>query len=150
MRFPWRGLLVASLACPAVQAGTTSGTCESTVGVWEYVAPTRGRSIVSRLGDRYTFVWFLTRGPASSTADPTSEGEKAAAFDNLAGGAAEFTCEGAGGKLRWRIRNLYSASPSAVGGAWALDMELEGDTARWWPLDADGKRGPMASATRAK
>jgi hypothetical protein len=151
MRLPWQGFLLASLACPAVQAGTTTGTCEATVGAWEYVAPTRGRSIVSHLGDKYTFVWFLMHGtPAASTSDPTTEAQKAAVYDNIGAGAAEFTCEGTGGKLRWKIRNLYNANPSAVGGTWTLDMELEGETARWWPVGSDGARGPMGTATRVK
>ena len=141
------GLAVAATVAEAAAGGKS---CEATVGVWDYDAPNRGRSIVSRLGDRFTFVWFLTRGPLAPASDPTTASEKAALYDQLGAGAAEFTCEEAGGRLRWKVTNLYGAAPSSVGASWSLDMELEDATARWWPLDADGRRGTMGSATRAR
>jgi len=153
MRFSWSGVVLAFLACPLVQASEPApGSCEGMVGVWDYAEPSgQGRSVLTRLGDNYTFAYFLTtstqKGPA---ANPSTEAAKAAAYDALGAGAWEFTCEGSGGKLRWKGRILYSAKPADVGTTPMLDMEVNGDSARWWFIGADGKRGTMGAAKRAR
>ena len=140
--------------CPSLFAGPpTPGSCDALLGVWEYKEPARGRAIITKLGDKYTMVYFqLTgrqMGPAGPATGAPTEAEKAAAYDALSGGASEYGCEGSGGKLRWKGRTLYSAKPE-TGPAWTLDMELAGDDARWWFLGSDGTRGPMGEARRVK
>jgi hypothetical protein len=147
MRMPWRGLVLAGLLCPvAAGAEAATGNCDAVLGVWEYKAPRRGRAIIAKLGNKYTFVFFQTTGEEPPATTPSTDAEQAAVYETPYGGASEYTCEGTGGKLHWKGRTLYSAKPAEVGETWVLDMELDGDVARWWFLDEKGKRGPMGEA----
>ncbi len=100
-----------------------------------------------RLGDRHAIV-FVQPARAQEGRAPSIDAEKAAAYDGLAAGAWEFTCEGSGGKLRWTGKVLYSANPADVGTSPTIDMEMTGDNARWWFIDAEGKRGGDMEAAR--
>jgi len=143
---------LAGVLCSPLLAGEPEpGSCDGAVGVWEYKEPVRGRAIIAKLGDKYTIVYFLLAGPQEGppTGQPT-EAQKAAALDALSAGASEFSCQGSGGKLQWKGHTLYTAKPEDAGPTWTLDMELDGDTARWWFLGPDGSRGPMGEARRVR
>lgn len=152
MRSLWNGVALALLACPPLLAAPpTAGSCAGMLGVWEYKEPTQGRAIITKLGDKYTIVFFQLNGrQMGPVTGASTEAQKAAALDALSAGASEYTCEGSGGKLRLKGRTIYSAKPDPAGPAWTLDMELTGDDARWWFLGSDGARAPMAEARRVK
>lgn len=154
MRKPWLGLVLAVFVCPAPSAAAepTPGSCDDAVGVWDYKEPVQGRSIIAKVGERYTFVYFaLTERQAGPTTGERTQAQKAAALDGLAAGAAEYRCEGSGGRLRWEGRSLYAAHPDPGGDpTWTLEMELDGDDARWWFLGPQGERGQMLAARRVR
>ena len=129
-----------------------SAGCDSLIGVWDYVAPSPpGRSVIAKLGTRYTFAFIHTpRQAAVAAAAPATDAEKAAAYSASGAGALEYTCEGSDGKYRWRLRVLHSLRPEEVGSEMALEMEVQGDTATWWFLDSAGKRGAPGSARHVK
>jgi hypothetical protein len=125
-------------------AQTPTGGCDTLVGAWEYVEPSSpGRAIIARTGAKYLLVYV------AAPQQPTASTPTASSIENA--GAVEFSCEGNGGKYRWtRMLWTYELVPAADGGMDTLDMEVQGDNARWWFLDAEGKRGPMGAAKRMK
>lgn len=147
-------LLVLSWTSPVVlwAADKPSAGCDSLTGVWDYVAPSPpGRSVVAKLGTKYTFAFIQTpRQSAVAAAAPATDAEKAAAYSASGAGAFEYTCEGSDGKYRWKMRVLYSLRPEEVGSEIALEMEVRGDTATWWFLDSGGKRGAPGSARHVR
>ena len=60
--------------------------CDSLTGVWDYVAPSPpGRSVVAKLGTKYTFAFIQTqRQSAVEAAAPATDAEKAAAYSTAA------------------------------------------------------------------
>jgi hypothetical protein len=134
--------ILLSATSQAAQSPTTG--CDSLVGGWEYVEPSSpGRGIIARTGSEYLLVYV------DAPKQPPTSALSASSIENA--GAVEFACEGSGGKYRWtKMRWLYELVPPTDGGVERLDMEVEGDNARWWFLDADGKRGAMGAAKRLK
>ena len=126
--------------------------CDSLVGVWEYVQPSRpGRGVIAKLGDKYTFAAVQTpQNTAVAGRGASTDAEKAAAYSASAAGVWEYSCEGSNGKYRWKMRALYSLRPEEVGSERTLEMEVQGDAAKWWFLDADGKRGNPGAAKHLK
>jgi hypothetical protein len=125
--------------------------CDSLVGVWEYVAPSRpGRAILSRQGTKYTGVAIQTwRDAKAAPANaPSTDTEKALAYTTGSAVAYEYKCEGSGGKFRWTARNLFAIRPNEAGLEWAVDMESDGETAKWWSIGPDGKRSSQSGAAR--
>ena len=146
------GVAVAlAVAVPAVSANEAEpGSCEAVVGAWEYAEPSgKGRSVITAVGDKYTFAYIVNTGSDSSEGPATAE-EKAARFDAFQAGANEYTCEERDGKLWWEMKTLYHSDPSQVGSTLKLEMEVDGDDVRWWFLNADGERGPMGAAKRVR
>jgi hypothetical protein len=133
-------------------ADKPSAGCDSLTGVWDYVAPSPpGRSVIAKLGTKYTFAFIQTpRQSAVGAAAPTTDAEKAAAYSASGAAAFEYSCEGSNGKYRWQMRVLHSLRPEEVGSAMTLEMEVQGDIATWWFLDSGGKRGAPGSARHVK
>lgn len=126
--------------------------CGSLIGVWEYVEPSpAGRAVIAKLGNKYTFAAVQTpQNAAVARRAPSTDAEKAAAYSASVAGAWEYSCEGSNGKYRWKMRALYSLRPEEVGSERTLEMEVQGDTAKWWFLEADGKRGNPGAAKHLK
>ena len=154
MRLTAAVLAVLSWTSPVAlrAADKPSAGCDSLVGAWDYVAPSPpGRSVIAKLGTKYTFAFIQTpRQAAVAAAAPATDTEKAAAYSASGAGAYEYTCDGSDGRYRWKMRVLHSLRPEEVGSEPALEMEVRGDTATWWFLDSGGKRGAPGSARRVR
>lgn len=130
-------------AVPPVEAQQLG--CDSLVGVWDYAEPSPpGRGILARLGNKYTLVYFQTAKAAAAQQSGSTAGS------SFFGGVYEYTCQGSNGKYQWKMRALHSQTPEDVGREQTLDMEVQGDIAKWWFIGADGKRGNPGAAKRAK
>jgi len=154
MRLSAVALVVLSWGSPVAlwSAEKTNASCDSLVGVWDYVAPSPpGRSVIAKLGAKYTFAFIQTpREAAVAAAAPATDAEKAAAYAASGAGAFEYTCDGSDGRYRWKMRVLYSLRPEEVGSEIALEMEVRVDTATWWFLDSGGRRGAPGSARHVR
>jgi hypothetical protein len=140
------GLCVSAFAPQA-----TAGNCDGMVGVWEYKEPARGRVIVAKAAEKYTFVYFRLQEPREGSPDAAqTDAWKVAAYDELSGGAAEYSCAGSGSTLELTGRTLYSAKPADPGPTWRGELQVEGNDARWWFLKSDGSRGPVNEASRVE
>jgi hypothetical protein len=119
--------------------------CDSLTGVWNYIEPSPpGRSILAKLDDKYTFVYFQTFKSETAASAASTVG------DSFAAGVGEYTCAGSNGKYQWKIRMLHSLETELVGKEQILEMSVEGDIARWSFVEADGKRVNPGAARRAK
>ena len=117
--------------------------CDTFAGVWDYTEPSPpGRAVIAKLGNKYTLAFFQTVKPAASA--------PSGSVATFTAGVSEYTCEGSEGKYRWKMRTLHSVRPEDVGVETALEMELQGESAKWWFIGADGKRGNPGAAKRVK
>ena len=124
--------LAVALSSSPSGAAPPPRSCDAAVGAWEYVAPSSpGRAIISKLANgHYLLVWINAPRDGSPTA----------------AGAWEATCEK--GRRHWRV--LFSANSAGVGSELDEEFEIEGDSARFWILGPDGKRGQEGQARRLK
>ena len=131
-------------------AETPRSTCDSLTGVWDYVEPSpAGRAVIAKLGTKYTIAFIQAPSPAGAP-EPATDAEKAARYSASGAGAFDYSCDGSNGKFRMQMRVLHSLRPQEVGSSLTCELELQGDTATWWFLDAAGKRGAPGSAKRLK
>ena len=154
MRMLLVGGLLAALTCPGgtQAADSKSSSCDDLVGVWEYLEPTPpGRAVIAKLGTKYVGAFISTRkGPVSVHSELTTDAEKAAAYSATSAAAWEYTCEGSGGRLRMKNHTLFSLKPNEVGSEATVELELQGDSAKWWFLGPDGKRGTINAGRRLR
>ena len=124
--------LAVALSSSPSDAAPPPSSCDAAAGVWEYVAPSSpGRAIISKLANgHYLLVWINAPRDGSPTA----------------AGSWEATCEK--GRRHWRV--LFSANSAGVGSELDEEFEIEGDSARFWILGPDGKRGQEGRARRLK
>jgi hypothetical protein len=124
--------LAVALSASSSDAAPPPASCDVALGAWEYVDPsTPGRAVISKLANGHQLlVWITTPRDGSPTA----------------AGAWEATCES--GRRRWRV--LFSTNPAGVGSEVVEEFEIEGDTARFWLLGPDGRRGDEGRARRLK
>jgi hypothetical protein len=122
--------------------------CDAMVGVWEYVPPSApGRAVIGKVESKYIGVFYNTvpESDAARTA-PSTEAEKAIRYSRGGAGAWEYTCEASAGKLRLKLRWLFSSySPELVGSEATLEVEPDGNGAKWWSIGINGQRGAMGS-----
>jgi len=146
--------VLAALLCPsgAQAAESKAGGCDDLLGVWEYLDPNPpGRAVIAKQGTKYVGVFISTRKePQAPRTEPTSDAEKAAAYSITSAAAWEYSCDGSGGKFRTKNRTLYSLRPHEVGSEWTIELEMQGDNAKWWFLGPDGSRGPMIAGRRLR
>jgi len=145
MRLRISGLFVLGLVwlCGVSSVEGQSSGCDALIGAWDYVEPSpSGRAVIAKLSNKYTLVFFQSVTPAASAPSGSAVSSN--------GGVSEYTCEGSSGKYRWKMRTLHSPRPQEIGAESTLEMELQGDSAKWWFIGADGKRNNPGAAKRAK
>ncbi len=155
MRLVLAGQVLAAVACAAgVQAAQTKpNACDAMVGVWEYLPPSApGHAVIGKVQSKYVGV-FYNHLPASKTprTEPSTDTEKAILYSRGGAGAWEYTCEASAGKLRLKYRWLFSSySPQSVGSEFTVELEQDGNEAKWWLIEANGARGAMGAGRLLK
>lgn len=155
MRLVLAGQVLAAVACAAgVRAAQTKpNACDAMVGVWEYLPPSApGHAVIGKVQSKYVGV-FYNHLPASEKprTEPSTDVEKAILYSRGGAGAWEYTCEASAGKLRLKYRWLFSSySPQLVGSEFTVELEQDGNEARWWLIDANGARGAMGAGRLLK
>jgi len=149
MRFSLLVLLfLAMQSSSSVMAAEASRKrCDTFVGVWEYVEPSRpGRAVIAKQGDKYTAVWVSTETDRKPT-EPLTDAEKAQAYSTAGAAAADMTC----GPTREKWRIFYSLRPQEVGAEFETEIESDRNgVLRWWFVRPDGTRGDKGAARRLK
>lgn len=117
------------LAVPlGLQAGDVRlGTCETSVGAWEFATKEGGRVVIANESEKYHVLWITT----FVNADGNTEAE---------GIAAECSCQDAAKKLVWKCRVAFSLQPSQVGTDQVYEWAVDGATLNSWYVSPDGKR----------
>jgi hypothetical protein len=148
------GALTAATCTAGVQpAETKANGCDAMVGVWEYLEPSApGHAIIAKQGSKYLGVFINTLpAPDAPRTRPSADAKKGSAHPTSVAGAWEYTCEASAGKARLKLRWLYSSfGPQDVGSEATIDVELDGSQAKWWWIEADGKRGTMGAGRLLK
>ena len=76
---------------------------------------------------------------------------KAILYSRGGAGAFEYTCEASAGKLRLKARWLFSSySPELVGSEFTVEVEQNGNEAKWWAIGPNGERGAMGAGRLLK
>ena len=149
-----RGVLAAVAWAAGVQAAEPKvSACDAMVGVWEYLPPSApGHAVIGKVESKYVGVFYNTV-PASDAPRiaPSTDVEKAILYSRGGAGAWEYTCEASAGKLRLKLRWLFSSySPELVGSEATLEVEPDGNAAKWWPIGPNGERGAMGAGRLLK
>jgi hypothetical protein len=149
-----RGVLAAVAWAAGVQAAEPKvSACDAMVGVWEYLPPSApGHAVIGKVEAKYVGVFYNTV-PASDAPRiaPSTDVEKAILYSRGGAGAWEYTCEASAGKLRLKLRWLFSSySPELVGSEATLEVEPDGNAAKWWPIGPNGERGTMGAGRLLK
>ena len=149
-----RGVLAAVAWAAGVQAAEPKASaCDAMVGVWEYLPPSApGHAVIGKVESKYVGVFYNTV-PASDAPRiaPSTDVEKAILYSRGGAGAWEYTCEASAGKLRLKLRWLFSSySPELVGSEATLEVEPDGNAAKWWPIGPNGERGAMGAGRLLK
>ena len=149
-----RGVLAAVAWAAGVQAAEPKvSACDAMVGVWEYLPPSApGHAVIGKVESKYVGVFYNTV-PASDAPRiaPSTDVEKAIQYSRGGAGAWEYTCEASAGKLRLKLRWLFSSySPELVGSEATLEVEPDGNAAKWWPIGPNGERGAMGAGRLLK
>jgi len=149
------GEVLAALAwASGVQAAEgKQSACDAMVGVWEYLPPSApGHAVIGKARSKYIGVFYNTV-PASDAprTAPSTDAEKAILYSRGGAGAWEYTCEASAGKLRLKLRWLFSSyAPERVGSETTIEVEPDGDTAKWWFIEPSGARGAVGAGRRLK
>ena len=148
------GVLAAVAWAAGVQAAEPKpSACDAMVGVWEYLPPSApGHAVIGKVESKYVGVFYNTV-PASDTprTAPSTDAEKAILYSRGGAGAWEYTCEASAGKLRLKLRWLFSSySPELVGSEATLEVEPDGNAAKWWPIGPNGERGAIGAGRLLK
>ena len=148
------GTVLAAVAWAAgVQvAETKPSACDAMVGVWEYLPPSApGLAVIGKVQSKYIGVFYNALPSDSPRTEPSTDAEKAILYSRGGAGAWEYTCETSAGKLRLKLRWLFSSySPQLVGSEATVELEQDGSEAKWWFIGADGKRGAMGAGRLLK
>ncbi|HXK12210.1 MAG TPA: hypothetical protein VMT70_21405 [Vicinamibacteria bacterium] len=117
------------LASPfSLQAADVSlGTCEGSVGAWEFTTKEGGRAVIAGEGDRYHVLWVTTFVNGSGATVPE-------------GVAADCTCRPAPKKLVWECRVAFSFEAGDIGTQQRFEWMVDGGTLNSWFVAPDGKR----------
>jgi hypothetical protein len=103
------------------------GTCEASVGAWEFASKEGGRAVIARGGDRYHVMWVTTFVDSQGVTQPE-------------GIAAECTCRDAPTRLAWKCRVAFSFDSSLVGAEQTYEWAVDGGTLNSWYVAPDGTR----------
>ena len=117
------------LATPiGLQAGDVPlGSCETSVGAWDFTSKEGGRAVIARQGERYHVMWITTFVDPGGKTQPE-------------GIAAECTCRNAPEKLVWKCHVALSLDPSLIGADQTYEWAVDGGTLSSWYVAPDGKR----------
>ncbi len=147
------GVLVVASAAGVQAAQPKPSACDAMVGVWEYLPPSApGHAVIGKVESKYVGVFYNTV-PASDAprTAPSTAAEKAILYSHGGAGAWEYTCEASAGKLRLKVRWLFSSySPELVGSEATIEVEPDGNTAKWWSIGPNGERGAMGAGRLLK
>ena len=149
-----RGVLAAVAWAAGGQAAEPKpSACDAMVGVWEYLPPSApGHAVIGKVESKYVGVFYNTV-PASDAPRiaPSTDAEKAILYSRGGAGAWEYTCEASAGKLRLKVRWLFSSySPELVGSEATVEVEPDGNAAKWWSIGPNGERGAMGAGRLLK
>ena len=124
-----RTMIFVLLASPlGLQAADVKlGTCETSVGAWEFTTKEGGRAVIAKEGGKYHVLWLTSFTNTSGTAEPE-------------GVAAECTCHDGSNKLLWRCRVAFSFQTSDIGTEQNFEWIVDGGTLNSWYIAPDGKR----------
>ena len=103
------------------------GSCETSVGAWEFTSKDGGRAVIARQGDKYHVMWITTFVDTDGRTQPE-------------GIAAECTCQDAPKKLVWKCRVAFSLQPSQIGADQTYEWAVDGETLNSWYVAADWQR----------
>ena len=95
-------------------AETPRSTCDSLIGVWDYVEPSpAGRAVIAKLGTKYTVAFIQAPSPAGAP-EPATDAEKAARYSASGAGAFDYSCEGVQRKVS--VADARTPLSEAAGG----------------------------------
>ena len=117
------------LTSPLALAAPSVGTCQASVGVWEFTTKEGGRMVVAKDGQTYRTAWVTSFVAADGSASPE-------------GVVADCSCQNAPSKLLWNCRVAYSHEPAQIGTELRFEWTVEGGALSSWYLAADGTRSP--------
>ena len=119
--------------------------CPQFTGTWEYVLEDAEGMWIGTATHYVAISVSKNRGQMEST--PPTEAEQVAAFSSIIfGSGGTWSCEG---NVATMMQH-YSHNPNAKGTSFKFEFEMEGDTAKYWVLDAEGERGTMGMSRRIK
>jgi len=127
MRSSVKVALVMLMASPlGLQAADAKlGTCESSVGVWEFIGQP-GRGLLTKAGAKYQVMWIANLAGGTGATE-------------AGGQAAECSCQATAGKLIWKCRIAFSLRPAEVGADQIYEWTVAGDTLKSSLVGPDGK-----------
>lgn len=127
-RLIWATALVLLASPLGLQGGDVRlGSCEASVGAWEFSSEEGGRAVIAREGDKYHALWITTFAAADGRTQPE-------------GVAADCTCRDASDKLVWKCLVTFSFDSSQVGATQTFEWTVDGGTLKSWYIAPDGKR----------
>ena len=146
------GVLAAVAWAAGVQAAEPKpSACDALVGAWEYLPPSKpGHSVIGKAGSKYVDVFYNTVAPSDvPKIAPSTDAGKAILYSRGGAGAWEYTCGASAGKLRLKARWLFNSySPELVGSEFTVEVEQNGNDAKWWAIGPNGERGAMGAGRR--
>jgi hypothetical protein len=100
---------------------------------------------------KYIGVFYNTLASDTPRKEPSTDAETALLYSHGGAGAWEYTCEASVGKLHLEFRWLFSSySPQLGGSEFTVELEQDGNEAKWWFIGPDGKRGAMGAGRLLK
>lgn len=130
--------LVLALPLGLESADAKLGTCETSVGAWEFASQAGGRAVVAKEGSKYQVLW-ITKLVNLDTGATEAEG-----------GAAECTCDKAPGVLVWKCHIAFSLRPNQIGADERYEWAVDGANLRSFLVGPDGKRNEGIAFRRPK
>ena len=119
--------------------------CPQFTGTWEYVLDDSEGMYIGTATHYAAILVSKDRSPFESA--PPTEAEQAAAYSStIFASGGTWSCEGNVAT----ITHLYSRNPNEKGTSFKFEFEVEGDTIKYWVLNAEGERGDMGMSRRMK
>jgi hypothetical protein len=129
--------LVLSALAPLTAADTGLGTCDTSVGQWEF-ATQPGRALIAKEEGNFE-VFYLTQFTDPTSGTIVSDGS-----------ASECTCEGAASKLTWTCHVRFALRPDEIGATETYEWTVEQGILKSWSVAPDGQRGRGIAIRRPK
>jgi hypothetical protein len=125
--------VVVLLASPLVlhAADVRLGSCEGSVGAWDFATKEGGRAVIAKEGSTYHAVWITTFVNTNGETEPE-------------GVAADCICQDAPNKLVWKCRVAFSLQSNQTGAEQTFEWTTDGRTLTSWYIGPDGTRSGTA------